>query len=184
VPGSAERIAEEVRRVAAGVASSLGLEVVEVVFRRQGKHSLLRVDIDRAGMPGVSLEDCERASREIEREVDAAGLIQDTYDLQVSSPGTDRPILTDDDIRRNSGRPVVVETSESLGGIRVFRGILRGTEGDRLRIADESGEEARIPRNLILLARQDVEADLRATAKGPRPRGKRDRRGIFGGSSS
>jgi ribosome maturation factor RimP len=184
VSGSAEKIAEEVRRVAVGVASSLGLEVVEVVFRRQGKHSLLRIDIDRAGLPGVSLGDCERASREIERELDAAGLIQDSYDLQVSSPGIDRPIVTDDDIRRNSGRRVVVETSERLEGTCVFRGILRGPGGDHLRIADESGEEAEIPRSLVLLARQDAEADLHATAGGTRPRRKRDRRGIFGGPSS
>jgi ribosome maturation factor RimP len=184
VAGSAERIAEDVRRIAAGVAKHLSLEVVDVVFRRQGRHSLLRIDIDRAGVPGVSLEDCERASREIEREVDAAGLIQDSYDLQVSSPGIDRPIATDDDIRRNAGRRVVVETSESLEGVRVFRGVLRGSEGDGLRITDESDREVLVPRRFVMLARQDVEADLHVAEKERRPRKKRERRGIFGESSS
>ncbi len=184
MPGSADRIVEEVRLIAAEVVSSLGIEVVDVIFRRQGKYSLLRIDVDRAGVLGVSLDDCERASRAIERDVDAAGLLQDSYDLQVSSPGIDRPIVTDDDIRRNAGRRVVVETSESLDGTRVFRGILRGIEGDGVRVADDAGEEALIPRRLVLSARQDVEADLHATARGTRTRRKRDRRGIFGGSSS
>lgn len=182
--GSADRIAGQVRRMAAGIAASFGLEVVDVVFRRQGKHSLLRIDIDRAGVPGVSLEDCERASREIEREIDAAGLFQDSYDLQVSSPGVDRAILTDDDIRRNVGRRVWVEAKEESGGITEIRGVLRGLDGDRLRVEAASGEEVVIARSEVLLARQDVEADLHASRKGPRPRGKRDRRGIVGGSSS
>lgn len=170
--------------MAAGVASSLGLEVVDVVFRRQGKYSLLRIDIDRAGLPGVSLDDCERASHEIEGEIDAAGLIGDSYDLQVSSPGIDRPIATDDDFRRNTGRRIVIEATEEIDGTRVFRGVLRGLEGEAVILEARAGDGIALPRRQILAARQDVEADLHETPDGPRPRRRRDRRGIFGGSSS
>jgi len=132
----------------------------------------------------VSIDDCERASREIEREIEAAGLIQDAFDLQVSSPGVERPIVTDDDIRRNTGRRVLVETRERILGVTAFRGVLRGLEGDALKLEGDSGEGIPIPRSLLVLARQDFEADLRAPGKGPRSPGKRDRRGIVGGSSS
>ncbi len=181
---SAERIAEEVRRMAEGIAATLGLEVVEVVFRRQGKYTLLRVDLDREGLPGVSLEDCERASRDIEQAIDAAGLIQDSYELQVSSPGVERPIVTDSDVRRNTGRPILVQTSEKIGGATEFRGVLRGLSGDSLRVEAASGEEIVIPRSQVLSARQDVDADLHEPRGRGRSRGKRDRRGIVGGPSS
>ena len=182
--GSAERVPVAVRRIADGVAATLGLEVVDVVFRRQGKYTLLRIDLDRAGLPGVTIEDCEQASRAIELEIDATALIQDSYELQVSSPGVDRPIVTDDDIRRNTGRPVLVETAEKVQGQVEFRGTLRGASGDGLRIESPFGEELVIPRSLVLSARQDVDADLHARGGKPRSRGKRDRRGIVGGPSS
>jgi ribosome maturation factor RimP len=184
VGGSPDKIAEEARRVAERITATLGLEVVEVVFRRQGKNSLLRVDVDRPGLPGVSLEDCERASREIERELDAATLIESAYDLQISSPGVDRPIATDDDVRRNTGRPVAVETTSEIRGATSLRGILRGLDHDALKLEISPGDEVAIPRSSVAVARQDVEADLHAPPRGPRPRGKRDRRGIVGGSSS
>jgi ribosome maturation factor RimP len=182
--GSTERVAEEVRRVAEGVVSPLGLEVVDVVFRRQGKYTLLRIDLDRAGLPGISLDDCERASRAIEPEIDSLGLSQDSFELQISSPGVERPIVTDDDVRRNTGRPVRVETSEKVQGAVEFRGVLRGLSGKDLRIESATGEEIVVPRRAVASARQDVEADLHAPAGKARSRGKRDRRGIVGGPSS
>ncbi len=182
--GTADRIADEVRRIAEEVVAPLGLEVVEVVFRRQGKYTLLRIDVDRPGVPGVSLEDCERASRDIEHAVDATELIQDSYELQISSPGVDRPIVTDDDVRRNAGRPVRVATSEKIDGESEFRGILRGGSGGSLKIETSSGQEIAIPRQKVLSARQDVDADLHAPGGRARTHGKRDRRGIVGGPSS
>ena len=182
--GSAERVADGVRRVAEGVVSPLGLEVVDVVFRRQGKYTLLRIDVDRAGLPGVSLDDCERASHAIDVEIDSAGLIQDPFELQVSSPGVERPIVTDDDVRRNTGRPVRVETAEKIHGAVEFHGVLRGLLRDGLRIESATGEEIVIPRSRVVSARQDVEADLHAPDGKPRSRGKRDRRGIVQWPSS
>jgi len=184
VSQSSDRIAEEARRVAERITATLGLEVVDVVFRRQGKHSLLRIDIDREGARGVSLQDCERASREIEREIDAASLIEDSYDLQVSSPGIDRPIVTDDDVRRNTGRPVRVDTTEPIRGTTSLRGVLRGRSQDGLRIEIAPGDEVAVPRTCVAAARQDIEADLHAQAERARPREKRERRGIVRGSSS
>ena len=182
--GSVDKIADEVRRLAEEVVSPLGLEVVEVIFRRQGKHSLLRIDIDRPGVPGVSLGDCEWVSTAVDRVLDGTELFGDSYELQVSSPGVDRPIVSDADFRRNTGRPLLVETTEKLLGISTFRGALLGLERENLRLDAGPGGEVTIPRNLVLSARQDVDQDLHAAGKGARPRGKRDRRGIVGTPSS
>ncbi len=165
--------------MAEAAATPLGLEVVEVVFRRQGKYTLLRVDLDRPGTAGVSLDDCERVSRDLETSVDRAALLEDRYELQVSSPGTDRPIRSDDDVRRNTGRRVVVEIAEPDGGERSLRGVLLGLAGSALRIGGAQGEETIVPRESVRRARQDVEQDLHAGAarpEGPGPR--RKRRGI------
>ncbi len=165
--------------MAEAAATPLGLEVVEVVFRRQGKYTLLRVDLDRPGTAGVSLDDCERVSRDLETSVDRAALLEDRYELQVSSPGTDRPIRSDDDVRRNTGRRVVVEIAEPDGGERSLRGVLLGLAGSALRIGGAQGEETIVPRESVRRARQDVEQDLHTRAarpEGPGPR--RKRRGI------
>lgn len=167
-----DEIRARVRRMADDVAGPLGLEVVDVLFRRQGKHSLLRIDVDRPGPAGAGLADCERVSRGLEILLDREDPIGDAYDLQVSSPGIERPILSDDDFRRNAGRPVVIDTTEPVGGLRCLRGVLGGLAEDTVRLTVGDGEEVRIPRDRIALAKQDVEADLHAPR---RPRERRER---------
>lgn len=146
----------EIERTAHEVATMLGLEIVEFVFHSQGRHSQLRIDIDRPGMPGVGLGDCERLSRELGDRIDDLPFFDAPYDLQVSSPGIDRPIRSDDDMRRNVGRPVRVEYRDEIGKVRELRGTLVGAEeGDLVRIACENGEMP-IARDRIVLMKQDV----------------------------
>lgn len=151
-----ERIRDEVRRQAEAVARPLGVEVVEVVFHRAGQHSRIRVDIDRPGTPGVTLEDCQRVTEGLSPALDATGLMEFRYHLEVSSPGLERPIRTDDDVRRNVGRRVVVETAPGEGPRRV-RGVLLGSEEGALRVAVDGGGEVRIPRQHVVTAHQEVE---------------------------
>ena len=103
----------------------------------------------------MRLEDCERVSGALEAALDESGVVDDAYVLEVSSPGLDRPIRTDDDIRRNTGRAVVVETREPVDGRRSFRGVLLGADGDALRLREEEGETL-LPRALIVKAHQEI----------------------------
>src|SRR5262245_59868173 len=89
--------------LARDVALALGLEVVEFAFHSQGKHSLLRIDIDRPGPDGVGIRDCESLSRALDERLEQLDFFDAPYELQVSSPGIDRPIRSDDDLRRNAG---------------------------------------------------------------------------------
>ncbi len=162
-----ERVVTEARRMAEEVARPLGLEVVEVVYRPQGKHTLLRIDVDRPGAAGASLADCERVSRDLEPRLDEADLVRGAYDLQVSSPGVERPLRSDDDFRRNAGRRVVVETTEPVAGRSRFRGVLAWRGDGAVRVVEEDGEEIAIPRERVSRAKQDAEADLRVSRRGP-----------------
>jgi ribosome maturation factor RimP len=151
-----KQILAEVERIAHDVATTLGLEIVEFVFHSQGRHSLLRIDIDRPGVPGVGLADCETLSRTLGDRIEDLSFFDAPYELQVSSPGIDRPIRTDDDLRRNAGRPVWMEFRDADGKVRELRGTLAGADGnDAVTIAGEDGE-IRIARDRIVFMKQDV----------------------------
>jgi len=122
-----------------------GLEIVDLVLRRGSRRWTVRLDIDRAGTRGVTLEDCRAISRGLETALEESDPIDDSYVLEVSSPGLDRPIRTADDVRRNTGRMVVVETVDPVEGRRCFTGTLLGLAGDELLIREDEETEVRVP---------------------------------------
>jgi len=146
----------ELERLAAKVVSDAGLELVELSLRGSSKKRVLRLDIDRAGPGGVGLEDCQHVSKHVGAALEETDLIQSTYVLEVSSPGIDRPIRTDDDIRRNAGRRVRIETTEPIEGRRMFAGVLVGGEADWLELRIDDEEVLKIPRDRIQMARQEA----------------------------
>jgi ribosome maturation factor RimP len=79
----------------------MGLEVLEVVFVKEGAEWYLRVYIDKRG--GVRIEDCEQLSKEFSDILDEEDIINRAYNLEVSSPGLDRPLKTEADFRRYQG---------------------------------------------------------------------------------
>jgi len=149
-------VQERIHGIAAEIAGTLGLELVEVKCHTSGRRWLVRLDVDRPGPEGVGIGDCERMSRELAAALDAADAVEHAYTLEVSSPGIDRPIRTEDDARRNTGRRVVLETREPIEGHTRIRGILLGLEADEWRLRDESGAEVRVSASVVLSARQDV----------------------------
>jgi len=151
-----KQILAEIERIAREVATTLGLEIVEFVFHSRGRHSLLRIDVDRPGMPGVGLADCEIFSRTLGDRIEDLSFFDAPYDLQVSSPGIDRPIQTDDDLRRNAGRPVWIEFRDENGKVRELRGTLNGSErSDAVTIATQHGG-MRVARDRIVFMKQAI----------------------------
>ncbi len=146
--------------LAKSAAEACGVEVVEVRFHAQGKHSFLRVDIDRAGPRGVDLGDCEAVSRILDRSLEDSGILADQrYDLQVSSPGLDRPIRSDDDFRRNTGRRVVLEIRSGDRGVERIRGVLEAASSEHLRVAVPGAAPLWVERGSVLSAVQDPEPE-------------------------
>ncbi|HEX4825052.1 MAG TPA: hypothetical protein VFV19_12140 [Candidatus Polarisedimenticolaceae bacterium] len=137
-------------------ASTLGLEVVEFVFHDQGRHSHLRIDLDRAGPEGVGLRDCEAFSRALDARIDTLPGLEQAYELQVSSPGIDRPIRSDDDIRRNTGRAVRAELRDDAGRFEELHGVLAGLDADGAVRIVSAGDERRLSRAHIVLMKQEV----------------------------
>jgi ribosome maturation factor RimP len=138
------------------ILAETGLELVELALKGSGNRQVLRLSIDRAGTQGVGLEDCQRVSRGLSPLLDEAESISTSYVLEVSSPGIDRPIRTAEDIRRNTGRRVVVTARDATGQQRSYRGTLLGSETEQLRLAQEPEGEIRIPLEKVVNARQDA----------------------------
>ncbi len=129
--------------------SRLGYELVGVEYHG-GRRALLRVYIDREG--GVSVEDCQRVSRQVSGLLDVEDPIPGPYTLEVSSPGLDRPLFREADFRRFAGRVVRIRTDVPLEGRRNFRGVLRGLRGGEV-LVEVDGIELALPVERIEQAR-------------------------------
>lgn len=111
------------------VIEGLGYEFWGLEFRSQGHHSLLRVFIDDAEN-GVSVEDCEKVSRQVSGVMDVEDPIQSEYTLEVSSPGMDRPLFRLEQYEEFAGHRVQIRLRMAFEGRRKFIGLLKGVEGE------------------------------------------------------
>ena len=117
---------EQLQAMLAPVVESLGYECWGVEFISQGRHSLLRVDIDHAN--GILVGDCEAVSRQVSAVLDVEDPISSEYTLEVSSPGMDRPLFTLDQFAKHVGEQVKIKLRSPFDGRRNFQGLLRGVE--------------------------------------------------------
>lgn len=118
------------------VVSGLGYEVVDIEFRPHSSNGLLRVYIDQE--KGIQLEDCEAVSRQLSAMLDVEDPIPGHFNLEVSSPGLDRPLRKAEDFERFIGEMVKIKMAmPNLEGQRNFTGKLSGLEeGEVLLEAD------------------------------------------------
>ncbi len=144
--------------LAAPLVESLGLELVELEMKGSGRRRMVRLFIDRVGTAGVNHEDCKQVSNGFGAVLDEADLFEDSYRLEVSSPGADRPIRTDDDFRRNVGRRVCLVTDEPIDGRNEFRGELVGFEDGIVRLSEGVEGGRAIAVGSIREAHQDVDS--------------------------
>jgi ribosome maturation factor RimP len=127
-PGRAARVAALAEPVLAG----LGYRLVRV---RISGSAGCTVQIMAERPDGtMAIEDCEAASRALSPVLDVADPIEGAYQLEVSSPGIDRPLVRHSDFDRYAGHVAQVEMTVPVDGRRRFRGQLLGTEGDAVRI--------------------------------------------------
>jgi ribosome maturation factor RimP len=153
-------ITEQIEALARPMAASLGVELVELEYKREGRHMVLRLFIDKDG--GVSLDDCSAVSRELAAVLDIEDIIPDKYTLEVSSPGLNRPLKTRSHYESYTGRLVKIKTFETLpddaGNLRkTFLGELLGISGDLIRLKLQEGQTASIPFAAVAKANLEFE---------------------------
>lgn len=131
--------------------TALGCELVGIEYHPSGKHSLLRVYIDRP--EGVTVDDCSAVSYQVSGLLDVEDPIPGHYTLEVSSPGLDRPLFQARDFERFAGQQVKIRTRFPVAGQRNFRGLLQGMQGQQVVIDEQDGRRVELPLDQIEQAR-------------------------------
>ena len=147
--GRKEEILDKVRRIAGPLAAQEGLELIDVEMGGGGGRQILRLYIDKGG--GVSLDDCTAISRAVSTALDVEDPIEGTYDLEVSSPGLDRPLKAPEHFLKFLGSKVRVKTFGPVPECenrRTFLGILQGYDNGIIAI-EVDGKLFRVPHALV-----------------------------------
>lgn len=122
----------------APIVSSLGCELWGLEYLTQGRYTTLRIFIDAEN--GVSLEDCEKVSRQISSVMDVEDPIDGEYTLEVSSPGLDRPLYSEAQYARYIGETVSLRMRIARDGRRRFKGVITKVDNGELTLAVDNQE--------------------------------------------
>ena len=128
------------------VISAMGYEMLGIEYFTRGHGSLLRIYIDNEA--GITVDDCERVSHQVTGILDVNDPIPGSYNLEISSPGLDRPLFTLEQFERFKGHIAQVKLSAKLDGRRNFTGKIGAVERDRV-VLDDRDESYTIPADLI-----------------------------------
>ncbi|MCM8781173.1 MAG: ribosome maturation factor RimP [Candidatus Omnitrophica bacterium] len=132
-----------------------GFELVELLYRYEGRNFILRILVDKP-QGGINIDECAQLNGDISKMLDEHNLIQDSYILEVSSPGVDRPLRTQNDFLRCINRNVELFFTEPIDGRRNIRGTITKVETDVVSI-DAEGIVLEIPFSKIAKAVQVID---------------------------
>jgi ribosome maturation factor RimP len=149
-----ETVVEAITSLVMPVLQEKGLVLVDVLYRRESSGWVLRLLIDKED--GVTLDDCTAVSREVSHLLDIEDIIEQAFNLEVSSPGLDRPLKSVGDFQRFAGRKAKVTTKEPIEGNQVFMGRINKVE-DELITMEVGQQELCIPFSEVAKARLEVE---------------------------
>ena len=119
-------------------------ELSRTEFVKEGQDWYLRVYVDKVegeGYGTMGTDDCEAISRYLSAKLDEADPIKQNYYLEVSSPGMDRPLISDKDFARFMGSEVEIKLYKPLDGSKFYTGKLTGYENGAVTIKDAKGKE-------------------------------------------
>ena len=153
-----KHIIRQVGGLAEPLCASEGLELVHVEYRREPGGRILRLYIDRAG--GVTLDDCVNVSRQLNNLLDVSLDDIGPYNLEVTSPGPERPLSKLQDYERFKGRKAKIKTCQPLNDQKNFTGIILGVAAEQIKLSSNEKTIA-IPFGDISKARLvDVDGEI------------------------
>lgn len=132
-------IEEKVENLIKDKIENIGYELYDVLYLKEGKNYILRIVIDNEN--GISLEDCEKVNNEITDLLDEADYIKEQYFLEVSSPGIERLLRKDWQLKKNIDNKVQISLfKKDENGFKEYIGILKQVEDNYLKIIQENNE--------------------------------------------
>jgi len=150
---------DRIEAVVTPVLASRGMSLVDSEWRHEGRRWVLRLFVDKPG--GVGIADCQAFSREAGDVLDVSGLIEPSYDLEVSSPGLDRVLKKDRELHWAIGRDVHCWMGEPVDGQTECSGRLLAVSATALILEEVVGSDGvglrrEVPRRLLTKARLEV----------------------------
>jgi len=146
---------EKIREIVGQVLKAEGIELVDIIYRKEAGRQVLRLLVDREG--GIVLSDCVGLSERISQVLDQGNVITEQYLLEVDSPGVDRWFAVKRDYERAKGRLVRVTLSEAILDKKEYIGRLEEISGAAIKIDVEKKGIIEVPFAKIVRARQEVE---------------------------
>lgn len=126
-------------------------ELVDVEYIREAGVWYLRAYIDKEG--GITVDDCEKISRKLGEWLDTGDFIEDSYILEVSSPGLGRPIKKEKDFIRNAGKKVEVRLYKPLNKQKEYTGVLKAFDAGTVTLQMEDDSDIVFEKTDIALLR-------------------------------
>jgi len=142
-----QEVVSKIEKIAERVASSDGLEVVEVELKGSGGNQLLRISIDKPA--GVSHADCELIAKQVGTILDVEDVVPGHYTLEVSSPGVERKLLKPNDYIRFQGKKAQIVLREPVESQRRWEGTLAGFEDGTVALDTGARGVRRFPLNQV-----------------------------------
>jgi ribosome maturation factor RimP len=145
-PVNQKKIANQVKALAMPVCESEGLELIHVEFQRESGGRILRLYIDKPD--GINLDDCVVISRQLGDIIDVNLGDIGPFNLEVSSPGPSRPLVSKEDFNKFKGNRVKIKTTRSINGQKNFKGVLLGISSGRVNL--------QIDKDIVAIPNQDI----------------------------
>jgi len=158
-----------VEQIIAPTLDDMGYALVRVQLSGGRQHSRLQIMAERADQQGMTVDDCADISRAVSALLDVEDPISGAYDLEVSSPGIDRPLTRPQDFARFAGELAKVELREAVDGQRRYRGLLKGVEDGAAVLETETGL-VRLPIAAIEKAKLALPDEFKPAARGKKGR--------------
>lgn len=160
-------VVERVRQLVEPLVAREGMELVDVEYLREGGRWVLRLFIDKPG--GVSLDDCQDLSRQVDKLLDVEDFIETHYSLEVSSPGIERPLRTPAHYERFAGRLAEVKTFAPIGDPprKNFKGRIVAVTGDQVVTLEADDQRFEIPLEKIAKAHLVFDFEAFVANQGP-----------------
>ncbi|MCG8492176.1 MAG: ribosome maturation factor RimP [Sneathiellales bacterium] len=143
---------------------SMGYEIVRITFTG-GDRQVLQIMAEKEDGT-MTIDGCEEVSRTVSALLDVEDPISDAYDLEVSSPGIDRPLTRLKDFERWAGFEAKVELDEAVNGQRRYRGKLLGLQDEDVVLANDAGEKITLPFAELRKAKLVLTDELIAASQG------------------
>ena len=131
-----DALVNEIYEMVNPIAEELNYDIYHIEYVKENGEFYLRIYIEKDG--GITLRDCEALSRRVSDLMDEKDPIKDPYFLEVSSPGLNRTLFTENHYKRFIGREVMVRFTKSIDGKKNVKGILKEVNDDSIVVEAEN----------------------------------------------